>query len=218
MKIKYLERPFEVKADSIKADGTFTGYASVFGELDSYRDIVLPGAFKKSLAEDFAQKGRKVPMLWQHDSWSPIGIYPVIEEDSVGLQVTGQCNMEVQKGREAHSLMKQGALSGLSIGYTTVNSEWDEKNLTRKLIEVNLWEVSPVTFPAGDSARISSVKSLEGLATLSDVEDYLREACGFSRKEAVVFIARVKAASQGDPAVAEAERISKAIASLRNIQ
>lgn len=189
MKRKYLERPFQVK--SVEADGTFKGYASVFGELDSYRDIVLPGAFKKSLHRDYAEKKRSVPMLWQHNSSNPIGIYTKIDEDEVGLYVEGECNMDVQQGRECHSLMKQGALSGLSIGYNTVTSEWDEKALTRKLMELDLWEISPVTFPAGDSARVSSVKSIEGFATLSECEDALRDA-GFSSKEAVTFISRVK--------------------------
>ena len=216
MKTKYLERPFKVK--SVESDGTFTGHASVFGELDSYRDIVMPGAFKKSLKEDFIAKQRKVPMLWQHNSWAPIGVYPTIREDDIGLYVEGQCNMKVQQGLECHALMEQGALSGLSIGYTTVTSEWDEKELTRKLIEVNLWEVSPVTFPAGDSARVSSVKSIEGLVTLSEVEDYLRDACGLSRKEAVILVSRIKATgSQSESADdAEANSIKKAIDIIRS--
>jgi len=218
MKLKYLDRSFEVK--SVKADGTFSGHASVFGELDSYRDIVMPGAFVKSLREDFAQKNRSVPMLWQHNSYSPIGIYPTIKEDDVGLYVEGECNLDVQQGREAHALMKQGALSGLSIGYTTVTSEWDEKSLTRKLLEVNLWEVSPVTFPAGDSARINSVKSFGDLMSLSEVEDYLRDACNLSRKEAVALVAKVKAvASQSDSAgVPEADSVKKALATLKSIK
>ena len=216
-KTKYLERPFKVKADSIKSDGTFTGHASVFGELDSYRDIVMPGAFNKSLQEDFAAKDRSVPMLWQHDTWSPIGIYSSIKEDDIGLYVEGACNMDVQQGREAHALMKQGALSGLSIGYTTVISEWNEKELSRKLFEVNLWEVSPVTFPAGDLARVSSVKSIEGLMSISECEETLRDA-GFSKKEAVVLISRIKAMpTQGDPADdAEAKAVNAALQILRN--
>lgn len=190
-KTKYIERPFEVK--EVGDDGTFTGYGSVFGELDSYRDIVMPGAFTQSLKEDFADKNRKVPMLWQHNSWAPIGVYIDIHEDAKGLFVKGQCNMDVQQGKECHALMKQGALSGLSIGYTTVTSEWDEANLIRKLHRVNLWEVSPVTFPAGDKARIDTVKSLEGLASPSELESYLREAYDMSRKEAAMVISRIKA-------------------------
>lgn len=206
VKTRYIDRPFEVK--SVTSDGKFVGYGSVFGELDSYRDIVVKGAFAKSLKEDFIDKNRKVPMLWQHNSWAPIGVYTEIYEDSKGLYVEGQCNMKVQQGIECHALMEQGALTGLSIGYTTVVSEWDEKALTRKLIEVNLWEVSPVTFPAGDSAR-AQVKSLAEVGTLSELEDYLRDAYGVSRKEATALAARLKAvtAAQSD-SVTEADAAS----------
>lgn len=215
MKRKYLERPFQVK--SVEANGTFKGYASVFGELDSYRDIVLPGAFKKSLQRDYSEKKRSVPMLWQHNAANPIGIYTTIKEDEVGLYVEGECNMDVQQGRECHSLMKQGALSGLSIGYNTVTSEWDEKALSRKLMEVDLWEISPVTFPAGDSARVSSVKSFEGFTTLSECEDALRDA-GFSSKEAVVFLSRVKSlARMSDSANDQADDVKSALQILKSL-
>lgn len=189
-RIHRIDRPFEVK--SVTDNGRFVGYASVFGELDSYRDIVMPGAFKRSLKEDFADKDRHVPMLWQHNSYSPIGIYPELHEDSKGLYVEGECNMDVQQGRECHALMKQRALTGLSIGYVSNDVDWDEKNLSRKLLDVSLWEISPVTFPAGDSAR-AEAKNFGQLATLSDVEDYLRDAYGCSRKEAVALASRIKA-------------------------
>lgn len=205
-KTRTLDRPFEVK--SVSDDGKFAGYGSVFGELDSYRDIVMPGAFKNSLRDDFVAKKRKVPMLWQHNMYSPIGVYTEIYEDEKGLFVEGQCNMKVQQGIECHALMEQGALTGLSIGYTTVVSEWDEKALTRKLIEVNLWEVSPVTFPAGDSAR-AQVKSLAEVGTLSELEDYLRDAYGASRKEATALAARLKAVTAGQSdSVTEADAAS----------
>lgn len=216
MKMQKLDRPFEVKA--IADNGTFSGHASVFGELDSYRDIVMPGAFKLSLEKDYKAKGRSVPMLWQHNAATPIGIYTTIKEDDIGLFVEGEVNMAVQQGREAHALMKQGALSGLSIGYQTVNSEWDEKEITRKLLQVDLWEVSPVTFPAGDAARINSVKSLDGIATLSEVEDYLRDVCSLSKKEAATLISRIKAtATQGDPADAKASDINAALNIIRSL-
>lgn len=206
VKTRYMDRPFQVK--EIGKDGKFTGHGSVFGELDSYRDIVMPGAFKRSLREDFVDKKRNVPMLWQHNSWAPIGIYEEIYEDSTGLYVEGACNMEVQQGRECYALMKQGALTGLSIGYTTVTSEWDEANLTRKLIEVNLWEVSPVTFPAGDNAR-AQVKSLMDVGTMSELEDYLRDAYGVSRKEATALASRLKAITAGQSdSVSDAEMAS----------
>lgn len=212
MKRPSIDRPFELK--SLADNGTFTGYGSVYGEMDSYRDIVMPGAFDKSLGE-FKAKGRKVPMLWQHSSRDPIGVYADIKSDDHGLLVTGEINMDVQKGREAHSLMKQGALTGLSIGFNTVMDKWDEKNLTRELHEVELWEISPVTFPAGDSARVVDVKSIEELVTLSDCEAILRDA-GMSRKEAAMFISRIKSiGAQSDSADADASVIERALRNLR---
>lgn len=190
MKLKYMERPFEVK--EISADGTFVGYGSVFGEKDSYGDIVHKGAFLESLRDDFAAKKRLVPMLYQHRSGEPIGVYREIKEDDHGLLLTGEINLEVQRGKETHSLMKQGALTGLSIGYNTELEDWDSDNKTNNLRKLRLWEVSPVTFPAGDSARVELVKSLDGLTSLSDFETYLRDAGGFSRSEAKTFLARLK--------------------------
>lgn len=185
-----LSRPFELKA--VRDNGTFEGHGSVFGELDSHFDIVMPGAFKDSLA-DYESKGRKVPMLWQHDAHQPIGVYTTIGEDAKGLHVEGQIILDVQKGREAHALMKAEALSGLSIGYRAVKYDYNDAGV-RLLHSVKLFEVSPVTFPSGDSARIASVKSIEGLTKLSECEELLRDA-GFSRSEAKAFIARVKATS-----------------------
>lgn len=214
-KIRTIDRPFEVK--SVGKDGSFEGYGSVFGELDSYRDIVMPGAFAKSLQEDFAAKGRKVPMLYQHDSCQPIGVYEDISEDGTGLYVKGQCNMDVQLGREAHSLMKQGALSGLSIGYNTITQEWDAHNELRKLLQVKLREVSLVTFPAGDSARVQSVKSLMELHTLSDVEDYMRDVYGASKKEAVALASRIKAIAPQSDSEPDAESLTKTLSIIRSI-
>lgn len=207
----YIERPFELK--SVKEDGTFEGVASPFGEIDSYRDVVQPGAFTKSLAQ-YHEKNRKVPMLWQHDTRQPIGIYSELKETPTQLIVSGACNMEVQRGRECHALMKQGALSGLSIGYDTVRDEWDTKGETRKLHEVNLWEISPVTFPAADSARVTMVKSLQEIDSLSDLEGILRDA-GFSKAEATAFTGRVKAiAMRSESASAHAESLKRALSIL----
>jgi HK97 family phage prohead protease len=212
---KYIERPFEVK--SVKADGTFEGYASVYGEIDSYRDVVVAGAFNKSLDNRYRAKGRNIPMLWQHNMHMPIGIYPIsnIKEDDVGFYVRGECNMEVQQGQECHALMKQGALSGLSIGYTTELDEWDEAGKTRILKEVDLWEISPVTFPAGDSARVVSVKSISGLTTLSDCEQILRDA-GFTKSETAAFVSRIKAlATRSDSADADSLAVKNVLQILR---
>lgn len=189
-KRNYIERPFEVKSVDATT-GIFKGYGSVFGEVDSHRDIVMPGAFSKSLAK-YKAKGRLVPMLWQHDTWNPIGVYPELKEDDIGLDLEGECNMEVQQGREAHALMKQRALSGLSIGFNITRAdERDPQTGIRKIHEVDLWEISPVTFPSNDSSRVVDVKSIAVLESLADCEKALRDA-GFSRAESTALVSRIK--------------------------
>jgi HK97 family phage prohead protease len=214
---KQIQRPFEFK--SIKADGTFEGHASVYGEIDSYRDVVIKGAFDNTLERRFRAKNRKgVPMLDQHDSRLPLGIFPVadIKEDDTGLFVRGEFNMKVQRAVEAHALAEQGALTGLSIGYNTVDDEWDDAGKVRILKEVDLWEISLVTFPAGDGARVTSVKSIAGLDNLSDCEVLLRDA-GFSRAETVAFVSRIKAlAMRSDSADADAIAVKNALQILRS--
>ena len=181
--MKYLNRPIEIKA--VNEDGLFSGYASVFEEIDSYRDIVKRGAFEKTLA-DTESKGRAVPILWQHDASKPIGVYTSLKEDERGLYVEGQLNMDVQQAREALSLLKQKALSGISIGYNSVRYDTDVKSGVRRLYELKLFEASLVTFPACDSARVTDVKTIlaDGqLPSLPEFEDFLCEA-GFSRSQA----------------------------------
>lgn len=181
--MKYLNRPIEIKA--VNQDGLFSGYASVFEEIDSYRDIVKRGAFEKTLA-DTESKGRAVPILWQHDASKPIGVYTSLKEDERGLYVEGQLNMDVQQAREALSLLKQKALSGISIGYNSVRYDTDAKSGVRRLYELKLYEASLVTFPACDGARVTDVKTIlvDGqLPSLPEFEDFLCEA-GFSRSQA----------------------------------
>lgn len=181
--MKYLNRPLEIKA--VNQDGLFSGYASVFEEIDSYRDIVKRGAFEKTLA-DTESKGRAVPILWQHDAAKPIGVYTELKEDEHGLYVEGQLNMDVQQAREALSLLRQKALSGISIGYNSVRYDTDVKSGVRRLYELKLFEASLVTFPACDSARVTDVKTIladGNLPSLPEFEDFLCEA-GFSRSQA----------------------------------
>lgn len=175
-----LWRPFEVK--QLDETGVITGYGSVFGVEDWYQDIVMPGAFDKSLAE------RRPLMLWQHDSRQPIGVWNVAREDRKGLYLEGRFVLETQAGREAHALTKAGALDGLSIGYETLRYEYDEKTGVRKLLEVDLWEVSPVSFPANEAARIQAVKSRGLKPTIRVLEGALRDA-GLSRAEAQTVLA-----------------------------
>lgn len=206
---KTLDCAFELKA--LSDSGTFSGYGSVFGVEDSYGDIVAPGAFMSSLAAHQA-KGRMPAMLWQHRSAEPIGVYKTMTEDSVGLKVEGQLALATMRGAEAHALMKMGALSGLSIGYSVPNGgqQFDKATGINTLSAVDLWEVSPVTFPANDSARIHGVKSIELIEDLKEAERYLRDA-GLGRTEAKAFIARLKSLGQRDADDGEMKQLVEAL-------
>ena len=178
------ECPLEIK--ELSDDGSFSGYGSVFGNVDYYGDVVEAGAFTKTLAA-------KMPaMLWQHDSAEPIGVWTKIAEDEKGLYMEGRLlTGKVSRASEAHELLKAGAVKGLSIGYMPKAWEWskdDSGDSIRHLKEIDLWEVSLVTFPANEAAVVTSVKSLE---SIRDIEETLREA-GFSRSEAKSLISRVK--------------------------
>lgn len=201
MASKYLDRPFKIK--SISETGRFTGYASVFGEVDSYQEIVHKGAFSESLRM-YENLDRPVPMLWQHRSGEPIGIYTTLQEDDHGLYVEGDINLDVQRGRECRSLMMQKALSGLSIGYDL--DEWndDGKRMVRNLTKISLLEISPVTFPAGPSARVIAAKNYNDLDSLQKCEEALHNMFDLSKSEATAMVSRIKslAVAQGEPVVA----------------
>jgi HK97 family phage prohead protease len=139
-------------------DGTIEGYASVFNLLDRGGDIVMPGAFKKSLAE--WRKLKQMPsMLFAHDMKQPIGVWTEIAEDDKGLRVKGELVLEVQKGAEVHALLKRKALSGLSIGYRTLEDEYDRQTGARRLKRVELWEISLLAIPMLAEAQIDGVKT-----------------------------------------------------------
>lgn len=169
---------FEVKA--LDDHGRFEGYASVFKTIDEGRDVVLPGAFKASILE---RGSGGIKLLWQHDPTEPIGKIEEIYEDKRGLYVKGRLLLNLQRAREALSLMRNKALDGLSIGFRTLKSRMDEVKEIRLLQEVDLWEVSLVTFPMQPEARISSFKS-NPIPTVREYETFLRDAGGFSRMEA----------------------------------
>ncbi len=130
------------------------GYASLFGKRDQGGDIVQAGAYSASLAA-LTKAGRQVKMLWQHDPTQPIGVWDEVREDKMGLWVKGRILTEVEKGREAAALLTAGAIDGLSIGYRTVRAERDGKG-QRILAELELWEVSLVTFPMLPEARVAA--------------------------------------------------------------
>ncbi len=139
----------------ITGDGVFSGYASVFGEVDLGRDTIERGAFRQSLCERGAGQVR---MLYQHDPAEPIGAWKTIREDARGLYVEGVLSPGVARAREVFSLMKTGALDGLSIGFRSVKARTDAKTGVRRILEAELWEISVVTFPMLPSARVSDVK------------------------------------------------------------
>jgi HK97 family phage prohead protease len=194
MDLKYLERPFDVK--EVGEDGMFEGFGSVFGNVDSYKEIVAPGAFAESLA-GWKAAGRLPPVLWQHRSGEPIGPYLSMEEQPVGLYVKGQLLVnDVQRAKEARALMKAKAVNGLSIGFMTREDSYDRVTGIRTLKKVDLWEVSVVTFPANPAAQISSVKSaIDALETLRDAEAFLRDVGRLSNAQAAAFISRFKSLS-----------------------
>lgn len=162
MSIEYKSIPFEVKA--IDADaGTFEGYASVFNNEDSHGDIVAPGAFTKTLME---RKGR-VKVLWQHDPHTPIGVPLEMREDNYGLFTKSKIS-DTQHGRDALTLLRDGVVTEMSIGYTPIKWEWsDEKRLKRRLNEIKLFEYSPVTIAANDMAVVTGVKSINEFYALA---------------------------------------------------
>jgi uncharacterized protein len=130
------------------------GYASLFGKTDQGGDVVRQGAYAASLKR-LGAKGGRVKMLWQHDPAQPIGVWDEVREDATGLWVKGRILPEVEKGREAAVLLAAGAIDGLSIGYRTVKAERDGKG-QRLLSELELWEVSLVTFPMLPEARVAA--------------------------------------------------------------
>jgi len=145
------------------------GYASYFGKCDKGGDVVQAGAYGTSL-KALAAKGGTVKLLWQHDAAQPIGVWDEVREDAKGLYVKGRLLSDVAKGREAMALIEAGAIDGLSIGYRTVRAQKNDKG-QRLLSELELWEVSLVTFPMLPDARIGAKGDTpEG--------DFLREMAG----------------------------------------
>ena len=182
--------------------GFIEGYASIFGNVDSYGEIVEAGAFVKSL-ERSQKTGRKIKMLWQHDPHQPIGVWDELAEDRKGLKVRGRLLIDQSpKAREAHGLLQAGALDGLSIGYRTVKAAPKEgKQGITSLLELDLLENSVVTFAANERARVEVVKSILDagqLPTVREFEGLLRDA-GFSKAKAAAIAATATPHLRGDP-------------------
>jgi hypothetical protein len=198
---------FQFKADDVSPEGIFKGYASVFGgKPDSYGDIIKFGAFTDTIV-----KGGKfrssIKMLFNHNKDIMIGKYTQLEENSKGLSVIGQLALETNAGHDAHVLMKMGAIDAMSIGWEPLREdatgkavamtdavEFDEKKNIRLLKKIDLWEISPVTFPAQPRASITDVKSaIESAKNERELEESLCEA-GVSRSAAKFLVSKCKSA------------------------
>lgn len=182
-------RAYVLDLKAVGDDGTVEGYASVFGVRDSYDDVIAAGAFLASIKAHKAA-GTMPAMLWQHSADEPIGIWTEMVEDAKGLRIKGKLCLDTEKGKEAYALLKMGALNGLSIGFVSKQWAYDRETDVRTLTEIDLWEVSLVTFPANEKARITNVKSASELAAPKDAERILRDA-GFSKADATALVSRV---------------------------
>ncbi len=167
--------------DEDKNYGTFEGYGSVFGNKDLGNDVIEAGAFAKSLKK---RKPQNVKLLYQHKSDMPIGVFDEIKEDEHGLVVKGRLALKTQAGAEAYELLKMGALDGLSIGFRVNPKEvsYDKRGNKRIIKEVDLMEVSLVTFPMNPQATVRSVKGEE--ISIREWENGMRDAFSLSRSEA----------------------------------
>ncbi|MCC2608382.1 HK97 family phage prohead protease [Neorhizobium petrolearium] len=211
---------FELQVKDLSEEGIFEGYGSVFGVRDSYNESVEPGAFVASLAKH-RREGTMPLMLWQHDPWTPIGVWEELAEDGKGLWVKGLLLSGVQKSDEVRIMLKNKAIRGLSIGYREVDTKPAENGGPRKLVEVDLLEVSIVSFPANRRANVETVKSerMDEFARrlrdgdpmpIKDFEDILREA-GVPKSMAVAIASHgyakaIRSESEGEKANDQALR------------
>lgn len=201
----------EVKASGKDGDRVFEGYGAVFNNIDSYKDIIVPGAFKDYLKELKSGKHQWPKMLSQHGGFgltsqdlTPIGAWHELEEDSKGLYVKGQL-ANTPRGLEMYELMKMSprpAIDGMSIGYyvkEAIKVTDDEQPEERRLTKLHLKEISPVSFPANDEALVASVKSaLSGLDSMAEVERFMREQFRLTRGQAKMLISKIKSLDPRD--------------------
>jgi uncharacterized protein len=185
--------PIPGRADEVKftsntlqrltADGVFEGYASLFDRADLGLDVVAPGAFRNSLTN---RGSAGIRMLYQHDPAQPIGVWDRIYEDARGLFVRGRLTLDVAKARDVRALLKAGAIDGLSIGFKALKSRRDPRTGLRRLLEVDLWEISIVTFPMLPEARVANVKLApkDKQTKALEFERWLVDDAGFTPAEA----------------------------------
>ncbi len=204
----------ECKFDSVNdADGkmSFAGYGAVFGNVDSYGDVIAPGAFAKSL-NDHMEAGSQPLMFLNHDAFGslPIGRWTELSEDGYGLKVSGEL-LDTSMGRDTYVALKAGAINGLSIGFRPVAFDMRSKpeDPRRTLKQVDLVEVSVVTLPANQKARVQAVKCMGEAMSVRDLETLLRE-CGLSKSESIAIASQFESKSE----LEEAKAINDAIEAL----
>lgn len=204
----------ECKFDSVDdTDGkmTFSGYGAVFGNVDSYGDVIAPGAFAKSLAVH-QSAGTSPLMFLNHDAFGslPIGRWTELSEDGYGLKVKGEL-LDTSMGRDTYVALKAGALNGLSIGFRPISFDLRAKpeDPRRTLKEVDLVEVSVVTLPANVKARVQAVKAMGEDMSVRDLEQLLRE-CGLSKSESIAVASQFESKKE----LADRKAVDDAIASL----
>ncbi|MGP9417379.1 HK97 family phage prohead protease [Ewingella sp. AOP9-I1-14] len=205
----------EIKFTGDGKQGIFEGYASVFNNTDSDGDIILPGAFKNALAN----QTRKVAMFFNHKTWDlPVGKWDTLEEDSKGLLVRGQLTPGHSGASDLKAAMQHGTVEGMSVGFSVSKDDYSMGTSGRIFKNVAaLREISVCTFPANELAGVSAMKSAEGIETIRDVENWLRDSVGLSKSQAVGMIARFKSAirseSDGDQDKSEIAALLESIQS-----
>jgi len=159
----------ELEADD---DGSFEGYGSVFNNKDLGNDVIKSGAFSESIK---SKKPKQIKLLYQHKTDEPIGVIDTLVEDTRGLKIKGRLAMGTQKGREVYELMKMGALDSMSIGYRLAPDDYkyNDKLKKRTITNLDLMEISMVTFPMNPKAKITKVKLAE--MNVREIEHYLRD-------------------------------------------
>lgn len=191
--MRHLDFPLDVK--DVGEDGAIEGLAAAYGNVDFGGDVILPGAFTKTL------KGRKsLPMLLYHDQRMPVGVWNDFEDSAKGLKLKGRITTVTSAGAEALALARDGALAGLSIGYRSVKERYTDTS--RELIEVALHETSLVAIPMNERAQITRVKDIlaaGGVPTVREFEEFLRDAGGFSKSLAAAIAGKATPHLRGEP-------------------
>lgn len=218
--MNYLTKSIDLDLKSLTDTGRFSGYGSVFGNVDKGGDVVEYGAFGKSL-ELWEKSGRSVPTLWQHKADEPIGAWSNLQEDKHGLM--GDSDLWIEDApyaRIAHKGMKTKTITGLSIGYRIKRDSYDKKTGVTTLHELDLVEISVVTNPMNDAARMTDVKSMieaGTLPTMKEYEDFLREAGGFSKSQAAALAVHgLSKLLRGEPGDTKGDDLNAILACIQN--